>query len=519
MSIEESVLVTPDTRIEGVAAADESARLASVLVSLRVGANDAVAILMWNDVPFFTLSEACRLVGAYMVPLNWHLAPPELRYILSDCGAKVLFGHDALLREAGLQESDQFQVVALKTPAFVHAAYPKVHPMLRSSWPQAWRDWTELLSSHLPLQVAVPGLERGAMIYTSGTTGRPKGVVRDPLPSEVWAELHGRSMLGFGLNVGAGERRVTVQVGPLYHSAPNAYSSLVWRNGGIVSVEPRFDAERLLAEIERQRVTHIHLVPIMIKRLLDLPQQVRNAHDLSSLVSVCHGAAPCPPDVKRAAIDWLGPIICEYYAGTETGIIAFATSAEWVARPGTVGRAAKGVDVRVIGNRGQELRRGQAGELIARSASTISFHYHQQHGKKALDGWDGYLSLGDIGHMDDEGFIFLSDRSSDMIISGGVNIYPAEIESQLTVLPGVQDCVVFGVPDAEYGEAVYAIVQPQPGVILQPGALREVLRTRIATYKVPRVIELRSDLPREDSGKIRKRLLRDEHWRDHGAKI
>lgn len=519
MAPPDAQLITAEARVGTAAALDEARRLAAALRSFGIGENGVVALLMWNDLPFFTLAEACRLVGAYLVPLNWHLAPRELRDILDDCDARLLVGHAPLLHAAGFADDEKRRVVARDAPAGVQAAYPQARGFDASRWPASWHRWEALLATHAPWDGEPPVTERGGVFYTSGTTGKPKGVVRDPLPAATWAELHGRSMAGFGLTEGGESPRITVQTGPLYHSAPNAYAQLVWRAGGQVHLAPRFDAAGLLATIERERVTHLHLVPTLLKRLLDLPASTRQAHDLSSLVSICHGAAPCPAAVKRAAIAWLGPIIREYYAGTETGIIAWATSAEWLARPGTVGRAAPGVELRVIDSHGVDVPPGQTGELIARSASTTSFHYHRRGNAHQVPGRPGFASLGDLGHQDADGYLFLTDRRADCLISGGVNIYPAEIEAELAVLPGVADCVVFGVPDDDLGEVVHAVVEPQPGARLDTIALRDALRARLAAFKLPRVIELSDALPREDSGKIRKRELREAHWRALGRHI
>lgn len=519
MSLLKAGLTSPDGRLDGPMAIEQARRLACGLRALKIGENDRVALLMWNDTPFFTLGEACQLVGAYLVPLNWRLASPELRYILQDCEAKVLFGHAALLQAAGFGACEPFSVVAKEAPPFIRAAYPKyVHPE-PGSWEPEWLRWEALLAASSSRLEESPRAERGGVFYTSGTTGKPKGVVRAALPSEVWAELHGRSIAGFGLDVTSGDRIITVQAGPLYHSAPNAYAQLVWRGGGEVVIMPRFDAQTLLHEIARARATHLHLVPTMLKRLIDLDKSERDAVDISSLISICHGAAPCPPEVKRSAVSWLGPVIREYYAGTETGIVAWSTSAQWLARPGTVGRAAVGVDIRIIDSAGLELPAGIAGEVIARSASTTSFHYHGRDEAHGIQGWEGYASLGDVGYLDSDGYLFLVDRQVDIVISGGVNIYPAEIEAELMALPGVADCAVFGVPDPDLGEVTHALVETQSGLTPDQAEILRALRLRLAEYKLPRLIEFRASLPRDENGKIPKRLLRDAYWREVGRLI
>ncbi len=312
---------------------------------------------------------------------------------------------------------------------------------------------------------------------------------------------------------------ISAAVGPMYHSAPNAYGLTLARLGGTLFLEPRFDAEGLLKLIEKERITHLHMVPIMFNRLLKLPEDVRKKYDLSSLKFVVHAAAPCPAPVKREMIEWWGPIINEYYGSTETSGVVFCTSEQWLAHPGTVGTPIPGADVRVIDDDGNTLKAGEIGEVVARSFEIADFTYHGDDAKRRASEKAGLIAPGDIGFFDADGFLYLCDRAKDMIISGGVNIYPAEIESDLHKMPGVADCAVFGVPDDEYGEAVHAVVQPQPGVELSETEVRAYLRERIAGYKVPKRVTFAADLPREDSGKIFKRKLREPFWEGRETRI
>jgi long-chain acyl-CoA synthetase len=261
------------------------------------------------------------------------------------------------------------------------------------------------------------------------------------------------------------------------------------------------------------------MVPTMFVRLLKLPDTVKKKYDLSSLKFVVHAAAPCPVHVKQAMIEWWGPVIYEYYGGTETGAVVFCNSAEWLAHPGTVGKAVEGAQVRVLGENGEELSQGATGEIVCRTHTIPDFTYHGDDEKRRKAEKAGLISLGDVGYLDADGFLYLCDRAKDMIISGGVNIYPAEIEAELHKMPGVGDCAVFGIPDDEFGEQVCAVVQKLPGATISESDVRAFLRERIAGYKVPKRVEFRTDLPREDSGKIFKRKLREPFWEGAGRAI
>jgi long-chain acyl-CoA synthetase len=273
-----------------------------------------------------------------------------------------------------------------------------------------------------------------------------------------------------------------------------------------------FDAEEFLRIVSEHRVTVVQMVPTMFVRLLALPEQVRSRYDLSSLRWVVHAAAPCPPDVKRAMIEWLGPIVAEYYGGTETGPVVFCTSEEWLAHPGTVGRPLERAVVKVLDADGDELPTGQSGEIYMWLDVWPDFSYAGDEEKRRAVERDGLVSCGDVGYLDADGYLYLNDRRSDMVISGGVNIYPAEIEACLLAMPGVRDCAVFGIPDEEFGEALAAYVEPQDGARLSGESVRAHVRSRLAAYKTPRLVEFRDSLPREDSGKIFKRRLRDPYW-------
>jgi long-chain acyl-CoA synthetase len=488
-----------------------AARAAAGLKSLGVGKGDLVALYLRNDFAFFEASAAAGLLGAYPTPVNWHYAVSEARYLFENSGAKAIVIHADLLGPIQEAIPPGVPVLVVETPPEIAAAYAV--PADAAKAPAGLPVWSEWLEGFEPL--AEPASEApGTIIYTSGTTGHPKGVRRAP-PTAEQAALTG-VLIGraFGLiGHGAPDEIVTVMTGPMYHSAPNAYG-LVCARAGVrrLILEPRFDAEELLQMIEAERVTHLHMVPIMFTRLLKLPDEVKARYDLSSLRFVVHAAAPCPPPVKRAMIEWWGPVIYEYYGSTEISAITFCNSEEWLAHPGTVGKPWPESEVRIIDADGNTLPAREVGEVVGRTRGLSDFTYHGDDQKRRDSEKAGLIAPGDVGYFDEDGFLYLCDRAKDMIISGGVNIYPAEIEAELHKMPGVADCAVFGIPDEEFGEAICAVVQPQPEVMLDEPGVKAWLRSQVAGYKVPKRVEFASELPREDSGKIFKRKLREPFW-------
>jgi long-chain acyl-CoA synthetase len=306
---------------------------------------------------------------------------------------------------------------------------------------------------------------------------------------------------------------------PLYHSAPNLYAVQTVLNGALLIVEPRFDAEATLALIERHALTNAYLVPTMFVRMLRLPPEVRRRYDLSSLRFVSSTGSPCAPDVKRAMIDWFGPIITETYASSEVGHVTFIDSRTWLERQGTVGRPMGEGVVKILDDSGKELPAGEIGLIYCRQPAYPNFTYTNNPAARAALERDGLWSVGDMGYLDAAGYLYVADRKSDMVISGGVNIYPAEIEAALMAMPAVADCAVFGIPDAEFGEALAAAVQLRTDQRASAEQIQAFLRSRIANYKVPRVVSFHDSLPREDSGKIFKRLLREPYWAGAGRRI
>ena len=491
-----------------------SRRAATGLGSLGVEAGGAVALLLRNDHEFFEAAFAASALGAATVPINWHGSAEEVAYVVSDSKAAVLVAHADLLHHVRHALPTSVEILGVATPPSIaerfgiDAAITSL-PSDVTEW-SSWRDgFEELRDVHIgdPL----------AMIYTSGTTGHPKGVQRLPGTND------GSQIVDYMTEVtrlfGAWPGMRTIVAGPMYHSAPYAYSLIAARAyGALLVLEDRFDPEEFLGLIERHRITSMYMVPTMFVRLLRLPPEVRARYDISSLRHVSHTAAPCPPDVKRALIEWWGPIVDEFYGSTEVGFITGCTSEEWLAHPGTVGRPLPSSDVRVIGVDG-EVPVGESGEVFVRARANADFTYFGKAEARAEIERDGLITCGDIGFLDADGFLYLCDRARDMIISGGVNIYPIEIEACLLKLDGVADCAVFGIPDDEYGESIAAAIKLDAGATLGADDIRAHVREHLAGFKVPKVVTFHDSLPREDSGKMFKRKLRQPYWENAGRSI
>jgi long-chain acyl-CoA synthetase len=471
-------------------------RATRALHETGIGAGDRVALLLRNSLEFLEASIATVPLGASAVPINWHWRGDEIEHVLSDSGARALVVHADLW--PGIAESvpADVSVIAVPDGAGSYAGAP--------ASAERWPEW---LAAREPWEEAPERLPM-SIIYTSGTTGAPKGVVRTPSTDEQRAET--QAMLGRIFELADGER--TVIPAPMYHTAPNVYSLASAVRGMDMTIMERFDAEEFLRIVEQQRITVVQMVPTMFVRLLALPEEVRARYDLSSLRWIVHAAAPCPVEVKRAMIEWLGPIVAEYYGGTEVGPVVFCTSEEWLAHPGTVGRPLDRAVVKIFGEDGRELGPGESGEIYVWLDVWPDFTYAGDEDKRREVERDGLISCGDIGYLDEHGYLYLNDRRSDMVISGGVNVYPAEIEACLIALDGVRDCAVFGIPDDEFGEALAAHVELDDGAELAAEDVRAHIRSRLASYKAPRVVEFSEGLPREDSGKIFKRRLREPYW-------
>jgi long-chain acyl-CoA synthetase len=491
-----------------------AAKGAGGLAALGLSEDDSVALMLRNDFPTFEVNMAAGQLGVYAVPINWHFTPEEAGYILADCGAKVLVAHTDLLAQIASGIPEGVTVLAVPTPDEIAAAYNV--PAEKRRAPDGVETWDAFVARCAP-NTAPPKLARGSMIYTSGTTGRPKGVRRRPATPELQQLAAGEAAKYWGVK--ADPSIVVMMNGPMYHSAPAAYGMGSARLGLNMVLQPRFDAEDMLRLIDRHKVSHMHIVPTMFVRLLRLPDEVKRRYDLSSLRWITHGAAPCAPAVKRQMIEWWGPVINEYYGATETGIVVWHDSQEALAKPGTVGHVVDGATLRIVDAEGRDVRQGEVGEIYVRGPHLAEFTYNNDDAKRREIALGDLVTVGDVGYQDADGYVFLCDRKRDMIISGGVNIYPAEIESVLIQMPGVRDCAVFGIPDEEFGEQICAHVEPQGGAAIDATAVRAYLGEHLARYKVPRIVEFSTALPREDSGKIFKRKLRAPYWEKAGRSI
>lgn len=481
---------------------ERSRAVAHALWGYGLRPGDHVALAMANRVEFFEFCWAAHRIGLYYTAVNTHLAATEARFIVDDCGARALVVDSTLPELAAALESGVDSVahrIAIGGPRPGHEDYEALAGAATGPLPHEG--------------------EGEKMLYTSGTTGTPKGVARpltDGEPGTV-PSLARRPpgsvfvirplMLGMGFD----ENTVLMNPAPLYHSAPLGYGFGVHRLGGTVLITGRFDAERCLAAMARHRATHGLFVPTHFVRMLRVPDRAR--HDLSSLVTAAHGAAPCPPSVKREMIDWWGPVLVEYYAGTEGAGMTMLDSNEWLSHPGSVGRPVSGGVHIVDESTGEELPAGETGTVYF--SGGVRFRYHGDDAKTAgAYGPHGWSTLGDIGRLDDEGYLYLSDRRSFTVISGGVNIYPQEAENVLIGHPLVGDVAAFGIPDPDLGEVLIAVVEPVEGGSVDPDSAGEILswcRERLSRQKCPRRIEFRDRLPRADNGKLYKRTLRDEY--------
>ena len=471
------------------AAFEASARRAAAgFERLGVGEGDVVWIMLYNEPAYLEAMFGARLLGAYSCPINWHYRAEEAGWILKDSGAKVLVT-DARLRaqiEGGIPG---------------HVAVITGH-----SWPDA--PWPH-----------EPRRPRMSMPYTSGTTGRAKGVRRIPPPPEQAPVVEALNREGIKRVHGIDPAMRALLSAPLYHSAPNGYGLQVMLNGALLALEERFDAERTLALVQDLKLTHAYLVPTMYVRLLRLEQQIKARYDTSSMRFVSSTGSPCAAGVKRAMIDWWGLVFNESYAASELGYVTSITSQEALRKPGSAGRALGSAALRILDESGRELPPGEVGLIYARQPAFPDFTYNNNPEARRKVERDGLWSMGDMGYLDPDGYLYVVDRASDMVISGGVNIYPAEIEAVLITMPGVHDCAVFGIPDEEFGEALCAAVQLDPGAQIDTQDVVGFLKNRISNYKVPKRIEFHAGLPREESGKIFKRKLRAPHWEKAGRKI
>lgn len=478
----------------------ESNRIAHLLRRIGLRPGDHIAILLENRVEYFPIIWGAQRSGLYFTPVNWHLTEDEAAYIVRNCGARVLFSSAALEHVASRCVHDSSTLEWHFT----------VDAVSSSEATSLWEATESLPAEPIPDEV-----EGGYMFYSSGTTGKPKGVKPQGAVGERFGTGNPLDHLlpsGFGIS----EESVYLSPGPLYHASPMGWSMGTIRNGGTVVVMERFDAELALELVQRHRVTHAQFVPTMFVRMLKLSQQRRLGFDISSLRNVIHAAAPCPVAVKEQMIDWMGPIITEFYAGSEGAGFCMIDSSQWLTHKGSVGRPVRGA-AHVCDDHGIELPIGQVGTIWFSGGGDFEYYREPEKTREAHND-RGWTTLGDMGYLDEDEYLYLVDRRTDLIISGGVNIYPREVEDVLTLHPAVADVAVIGIPDGDMGERVHAVVEPatQMGEDLAD-ELMAYCRARMAHYKAPRTLDFDTALPRVPSGKILRRELAARYRPELGA--
>lgn len=476
-------------------------RACAVFRSLGLQRGDRCLSIHYNGLEGFVVSHALRKLQAVATPMNYRLRGAEIAYVLNDSGARVI-------------------VAGPEFTAAVDEARPQVTDADSRRWlvlghqppPPGWELLEDLLAAAGEEEPPPPeGITGPSMVYTAGTTGHPKGAYR-PGGTGVEVVLQWISAFGF-----RGDD-VHLLAGPGYHSAPGAFSGLQQILGATCVVMRRFDARRALELIDRYRVTTTFMAPIMVKRILDLPEEVRRQYDVSSMRVLIVAAAPFPADLKERAVAYFGNVVYEFYGATETGIVTLIGPEELLRKPQSCGRPFPGVEVRLLDDEGNEVGVGRPGELWVRSPQLLGEYFNQPEatGRNLRD---GFFTVGDVAYRDEEGYLYICDRKVDMIISGGVNIYPAEVEAALQTHPAVQDCAVVGVPDAEWGEVVKAVVQLRPGFSATAEELIDHCARRLADYKRPRSVDFVDELPRDAAGKLLKRRIRERYWATVGQRL
>jgi len=482
---------------------DGSNRVAQLFRSLGLKAGDHIALMLENHPRYFEVCWGAQRAGLIYTAMSTRLTEAEVAYIVNDCAARAVIGSRAL--------------APALTP--LPAQCPNVrHWLMLGGTAPGFRSYEDAVAAQPATRIA-DEVAGGDMLYSSGTTGRPKGVFVPPHAAEIDApspiieittKLYGMSA-----------DTVYLSPAPLYHAAPLRYTMAIHRLGGTVVMMEHFDAEDYLRLVEQYRCTASQLVPTMFVRMLKLPPEVRTKYDLSSLKCAIHAAAPCPVPVKAQMIDWWGPIIWEYYAGTEGNGVTMVHAKDWLTHQGTVGKAVIGELKIVDDETGEEMPTGQAGTVYF--ANGRPFNYHNDPAKTASSTHPkGWTTLGDVGYVDAEGYLYLTDRKAYMIISGGVNIYPQEAENVLITHPKVADVAVLGVPNEEFGEEVKAVVQPRDMADAGPALAAELIefcRSQLSHIKCPRSVDFEAELPRHPTGKLYKRLLKDRYWAGRQNKI
>ncbi len=460
--------------------------------ALGLKAGDHIALLMENRLEFLEICWAAQRSGLYYTAISRYLTQDEIAYIVQDCGAKVVITSPKCAAQVeALRDAADFYMVGTPESGF--------------------KSWEDALARQptTPIADEATGYD---MLYSSGTTGRPKGIKRQaaPAPIDVPNPL---MMLLCAKMCGMSQESTYLSPAPLYHAAPLRFSMMSAALGGTAIIMEHFDAETFLKLVQEHKVTQSQLVPTMFVRMLKLPEDVRTRYDVSSLKGAIHAAAPCPPDVKARMIDWWGPILIEYYAGSEGNGVTVSDSHQWLAHRGTVGKAVVG-EIKILDENDNVAPVGQIGTVYFAGGPQFTYHNDPDKTKKAYNA-EGWSTLGDVGYLDEEGFLYLTDRKSYMIISGGVNIYPQETEDVLITHPDVADVAVFGVPNEEMGEEVKAVVQPHDPTKSNAKLANELMlfcRQHLSPIKCPKSIDFESEMPRTPTGKLVKRHLRDRYW-------
>ncbi|HEX6167494.1 MAG TPA: AMP-binding protein [Acidimicrobiales bacterium] len=485
---------------------DAEANQASHLFrSLGLKPGDHVAFCLENHARYMSLAWGAHYAGLYYTAMSSRLTTDEMAYIVEDCGARAFvtsaYKRDQAAELAGRLNDD----VAL---------------YMLDGTSEGYESWEEALAGHPTIALPEDRVEGRDMLYSSGTTGRPKGV-EVPLPGTPLGTGDAIHMLVSALFGGTGDS-VYLSPAPMYHAAPLRFVMGFHRSGATVVVMERFDPVEALALIERHKVTHSQWVPTMFIRMLKLPAEERERFDVSSLQVAIHAAAPCPVAVKEQMIEWWGPVLHEYYAGTEGNGFVYCDSAQWLEHKGTVGHPLVG-EVHIVGEDGAELPAGESGTIYFGGGADFSYHNDPDKTAESRDPKGrGWTTLGDVGYVDEAGFLYLTDRKAYMIITGGVNVYPQEAENLLAMHPKVVDVAVLGVPNADFGEEVKAVVEPVSMAEAGPELERELIaycREHLADVKCPRTVDFRAELPRHPTGKLYKRLLKDEFWAGHESRI
>jgi acyl-CoA synthetase (AMP-forming)/AMP-acid ligase II len=493
-------LIEGDRRLTWREFVERRNRVANALHDLDIRPGQRVIVYAANSLENIVASAATRAAGAIPVPMNHRLTDEEVLYILDDADAAAVFVSEAFLP---LVERVRGSAATVRHWVVIGGE--------RRPWARAFDDLTARGSADAPATAGAQGAG-ASMVYTAGTTGKPKGALRRAVdPNALIVRLRDLDL--------ADGSHVHLVAGPLYHSAPGGFALYAHVFGCPVVVMPRFDAEAALAAIERHRCTSTFMAPTLLKRIVDLPEAVRRRYDVSSMRVLIVAAAPCPMRVKEEAIRYFGPVLYEFYGSTQLGINTVLRPEDVLRKPHSCGRAATDVELAILDEGGRRLPPREAGELFVRRYPGMFDEYWKKPEATRQTERDGWLSVGDVAWMDEEGFVYICDRKRDMIISGGVNIYPAEIEDALHRHPAVQDVAVFGVPDDEWGERVHAAVQLRPGHDLDAAGVVAFARERLAGYKVPREVSFHADLPRDTAGKLVKRHLRDRFWEGRATKV